>query len=217
MTNVLILGAAGQIARLAENMLFKQKEMHLTLFVRHPKKLDNLDLDQVNADIVVGDAANYDDVAKVVKGQDIVYANLAGEDTIEQQAANVVKAMDDQGVKRLIWISTLGIYDEVPGQFGEWNNKELDGYLQPYAAAAKKIEDSDLDYTIIRPAWLQDKKEINYETTQKGQEFRGTEVSRLSVASFIFDLINDPTREVGHSVGLNKPHTDGTMPAWLKK
>ncbi|ETA91417.1 hypothetical protein O982_25250, partial [Mycobacterium avium 10-5581] len=72
-------------------------------------------------------------------------------------------------MRRLIWISTLGIYDEVPGEFGRWNHRMLDGgYLETYAAAAKVIESSRLDYTIIRPAWLTDKDEVDYEITQKG-------------------------------------------------
>ena len=40
-----------------------------------------------------------------------------------------MKACD---VKRLIFVLSLGIYDEVPGKFGEWNN---DGHLQVYNVA----------------------------------------------------------------------------------
>lgn len=48
------------------------------------------------------------------------------------------------GLKRLIWISVLGIYDEVPGKFGAWNKAEIedDYYIKPYAAAASVIEGS---------------------------------------------------------------------------
>lgn len=73
----------------------------------------------------------------------------------------------------------MGIDDEVPGNFGKWNHQQLDGgYLETYGAAAKVIEESDLDYTIIRPAWLSNKDIVSYETTQKGEPFKGTEVSR---------------------------------------
>ncbi len=53
------------------------------------------------------------------------------------------------------------------------------GYLETYGAVAKVIEESDLDYTIIRPAWLSNKDIVSYETTiKKGEPFKGTEVSR---------------------------------------
>ncbi len=211
MTNVLILGAGGQIAHHAEKQLLDETDAKLTLFLRHPKKVTVSD--DSRETVVTGDAANVSDVAAAVKGQDFVYANLAG-GNIGDQARTIVKAMDEAGVKRLAWISTLGIYDEVPGNFGKWNNETLDGYLQSYAAAAKVIEDSDLDYTIIRPAWLQNKDEVDYEITNKGEAFKGTEVSRKSIAAVVTSLIKDPTEHVRASIGVNKPNTDGDKPSW---
>ncbi len=77
---------------------------------------------------------------------------------------------------RLIWISTLGIYNEVPSAFGNWNHEMLDdGYLGHYSAAARVIEFSDFDYTVVRPSWLTDKDEVDYELTQKESRSRGQE------------------------------------------
>ncbi|MFD1465108.1 SDR family oxidoreductase [Lapidilactobacillus mulanensis] len=212
MTNVIILGAHGQIARLATEQLVAQKDVQLSLFLRHATRLQSANTG--DAKIIDGDAAKVSDLTKAFAGVDIVYANLAG-GNIEQQAKRVVEAMDQTGVKRLIWVSTLGIYDEVPGKFGEWNHQMLDdGYLPTYAAAAKVIEDSDLDYTIIRPAWLDNKDEVDYEITQKGEDFKGTEVSRKSIATYIVHLINAPHEQIRHSVGVNKPNTDSDKPAW---
>jgi len=118
-------------------------------------------------------------------------------------------------VSRLIWISTLGIYDEVPGNYGKWNHQMLDGgYLETYAAAAKVIEDSDVTYTLIRPAWLSNKDEIDYETTKKGEAFKGTEVSRKSIAAVVAKLVADPSQANRESLGVNKPNTDGDKPSW---
>lgn len=96
--------------------------------MRHPNKLDKSKIDEKCEKIVIGDASRSDEVANAIKGVDIVYANLAG-GNIEEQAKAVVKAMDDENVKRLIWISSLGVYDEVPGKFGEWNKNILGSYL----------------------------------------------------------------------------------------
>ncbi|GAF38058.1 SDR family oxidoreductase [Lentilactobacillus farraginis] len=212
MATVLILGANGKIARLAEKELLARTNHHLTLFLRNAKRL--APADSKRETVVEGDATDPAALQKAMVGTHIVYANLAGKN-IEQQAKSVVNAMDNTGVKRLIWISTLGIYDEVPGNFGKWNHQMLDGgYLETYSAAAKVIEASDLNYTLIRPAWLSNKDLISYETTEKGEPFKGTEVSRKSVADFIVRLIDDPSKEIRHSVGVNQPNTDGDKPSF---
>lgn len=211
MTNVLVLGANGKIAKLATAQLLENPDNHLTLFLRNSKRLANAASDHVK--VVEGDAASEADLQAAMADADIVYANLAG--SIEAEAKAVVAAMDAGGLKRLIWISTLGIYDEVPGNFGKWNHQMLDGgYLETYGAAAKTIEDSDLDYTIIRPAWLSNNDEVAYETTQKGEAFKGTEVSRKSIAALVAKLVADPSQAIHESLGVNKPNTDGDKPAW---
>jgi len=51
----------------------------------------------------------FDQLKKAIAGQDVVYANPAGD--LEAMATNIVKAMDETGVRRLIFISSIGIYD----------------------------------------------------------------------------------------------------------
>lgn len=214
MTKIAVLGASGQIAQLAEKLFLKDNNNELVLFLRHPQKLNQSELDEKREKIIVGDASKLTELLPAIQGADIVYANLAGSN-IEDQAKTVVKAMDEAGVKRLIWISSLGVYDEVPGKFGEWNKNILGSYLTTYRAAADQITTSDLDYTIIRPAWLTNKDEVDYEMTKGANTpFRGTEVSRLSVASYVNDLVENPSKDIQANVGLNKPNTDGDKPAW---
>ncbi len=212
MTKIAILGAAGQIAQLVEPMLLKKTDVDMVLYLRHPNKLHQVD--ESREEIIKGDASNFNELKAALAGVDLVYANLAGAN-IEDQAETVVKAMDANGIKRLIWVSSLGIYNEVPGKFGEWNKNILGSYLTTYRAAADKITESDLDYTIIRPAWLTNKDEINYEKTVGAQTpFKGTEVSRLSVADYIVNIIENPEEDLKSNVGLDKPGTDGDKPAW---
>lgn len=212
MTKIAILGAAGQIAQLVEPMLLKKTDVDMVLYLRHPNKLHQVD--ESREEIIKGDASNFNELKAALAGVDLVYANLAGTN-IEDQAQTVVKAMDANGIKRLIWVSSLGIYDEVPGKFGEWNKNILGSYLTTYRAAADKITESDLDYTIIRPAWLTNKDEVNYEKTVGAQTpFKGTEVSRLSVADYIVNIIKNPEEDIKSNVGLDKPGTEGDKPAW---
>jgi hypothetical protein len=50
--------------------------------------------------------------------------------------------------RKLTFLASLGIYDEVPGKFGEWNRRQIGSYLPPFRRAADAIEASELDYTI---------------------------------------------------------------------
>src|ERR1700743_147948 len=118
MKKVLVLGAGGQIARWVISMLANNANIELTLYLRHVGRLGASK--PKNAQIVQGDVLKMDQLNLTMVGQDIVYANLSGED-IDTQAANIVKAMKAAEIKRLIFVASLGIYDEVPGKFGAWN------------------------------------------------------------------------------------------------
>ena len=194
MTNVLIIGANGSLARVAIDMLLKETDAELTLYLRNSRRLRNIDTNRVR--VIEGDVMDLEKLKEAMIGQDVVYANLAG--NLEQMAKTIVDAMDDTGVKRLIWVSSMGIYDEVPGE-------SHGSILNPYRKSAAVIEASDLDYTILRPGWFTNRDEIDYETTQKGEPFKGHDVSRKSIADLIVKLAVTPGLEVRSSLGVNKP------------
>lgn len=211
MTKVLILGANGQIARWVVQMLGQQHAIEQTLLVRNPATLSGNE--PVNAKVVIGDVMDKKLLPRIMEGQDVVYANLAGD--VDAQTAHILAAMQAKGIKRLIFINSLGIYDEVPGPFGEWNRREIGQYLPPYRKSADLIEASDTEYTILRAAWLQDENEVDYEITARDEPFKGTEVSRKSVAALVTELVRHPERLVRANVGVNKPGTAGDKPAFV--
>lgn len=210
-TRVLILGASGQIALHLVDRLQGDKTIRPTLFLRSAGKIGDIDTSTMS--VVEGDVSDEGALAKAVAGQDIVVASLAGE--MESHARHITKVMKDQGVKRLVFVTSLGIYDEVPGAFGEWNNATIGDDLKPYRRAADYIEAAGLDVTIVRPAWLTDDDEVCYETTSRNEPFKGTEVSRKSVADYLLKLLKDPAKDIGGNIGLNKPGTDGDKPAFM--
>jgi nucleoside-diphosphate-sugar epimerase len=107
MKNVIIPGASGNIAKHVIDILVKKDDIKLTLFLRNRNKLKNNDLSKCR--IVEGNVLEFDQIKEAIKGQDIVYANLSG--NLEAMAKNIVKAMEETGVKKLIFISSIGIYD----------------------------------------------------------------------------------------------------------
>jgi len=192
MKNVLILGAGGNIAGKVIDMLLKEDNIRLTLFLRNACRLKNHET--TNCSIVEGDALNLNDVKNAMAGIDVVYASLAGD--LENMAKNIVRAMDDTGVKRLIFISSIGIYDQ-----------PLRPVLKPYRRAADVIEASDLEYTILRPTWFTNADEIDYEITRKGEPEKGSVISQKSLATFITTMIKSPEQYIRENLGINKPNS----------
>lgn len=192
MKNVIILGAGGNIAKHVINILVKKDDINLTLFLRDARRLRNNDVSK--SSIVEGDVLNFDQLKEAIAGQDFVYANLSGE--LEAMAKNIVKAMDETGVKKLIFISSIGIYD-VP----------LRPVLKPYRKAADVIEASELDYTILRPTWFTNADEVDYETTRKGEPEKGSVISQKSLATLITKIIESPEKYIRENLGVNKPNS----------
>lgn len=174
MPKILILGANGQLARHTIPFFLKYADVRLTLYLRRASRLKNPNPERVT--IVEGDVLDADTLKSAMQWQDVVYANLAG--TMEQQAQTIVNAMHAAGVKRLIFISSMGIYGEVPGE-------SYRSVLDPYRDSAAVIEASSLDYTILRPGWFTHEDEINYQITQKGEPFKGHDVSLDSLSDLI--------------------------------
>ncbi len=188
---VLIIGAGGSLAQYVIEALKGLDNVSLSLFVRNSKSLSKSIADGNTT--FEGDAMNYNDVKNAVAGQDIVYVNLAG--NLEAMAKNIVNAMQDCGVKRIIAISSIGIY-----------NSPLKPVLVPYRKLADIIESSGLDYTILRPDWFTNANEIDYTLTHKGEPESGTAISRKSIAAFISLLVENPELHKYENLGISKPN-----------
>lgn len=193
---ILILGAGGKIAHHVIELLLERPEVQLTLYSRNSNILRRYEL-QSHVRVVEGDVMDEDRLLGAMAGQDVVYANLSGE--LEEQAQDIVSAMKRCDVSRLIFITSMGIYDEVPGE-------RYGNILDPYRGAAKVIEATDLDFTLVRPAWLNDDNEVSYGTTRKGEPFKNSSqtVSRRSVADLVVKLATTPGLESRQSLGVHK-------------
>lgn len=206
-TNVTVLGATGQIARHAVRMLGERDDVDLTLVARSARRLGEVPR---GARVIEGDVTDDAVLADAFADADIVYANLSGD--VDVQARHIVDAMVRAGVSRLIFVTALGIYDEVRGAFGAWNASMIGSTLRTYRAAADIVTSSVLDFTNIRPAWLEDVDEVDYETTERDEPFRGTVVSRKSVAALVTEIVADPSLHSHGDIGVDKPGTDGATP-----
>ncbi len=192
MKNVIILGASGNIAKKVTEILVGDEDVNLTLFLRNKSRLGKTEGSKVN--IIEGDVLNYNQLKAAISDQDIVYANLAGD--LESMAKNIVKAMNESGIKKIIFISSIGIYDT-----------PLRPVLKPYRAATDVFEASDLDYAILRPTWFTNVNEVDYELTKKGEQEKGSVISQKSLATFIAKIIESPDEYARSNYGINKPNS----------
>ncbi len=67
MTNVLVLGAAGQIARVATRLFLETTDAHLTLYLRNARRLRGLPADR--ARVVEGDVLDVKKLGEAVKAR----------------------------------------------------------------------------------------------------------------------------------------------------
>jgi len=192
MTKVLIIGATGTIGGAVRQTLLRETDDQLTLFARSASRLKASDRENV----VAGDVMKDSDLDQAMANQDAVFVALSG--PLGQFAEKIVAAMDRNNITRLLFITSMGIYNEIPGG-GNLNENSM---LRPYREAADVVEASDLNYTVIRPGWFNNGP-VDYEITRKGEPFGGYDVSISSIADFVKKALADETYYSHESVGLN--------------
>lgn len=87
--NVLILGASGSIARVAIDLFLEESDAQLTLYLRHARKVKIAD--PARERVIEGNVLDTNKLTDAMAGQDVVYANLAGDLERKSVAALIVK------------------------------------------------------------------------------------------------------------------------------
>ncbi|GKT02975.1 saccharopine dehydrogenase [Furfurilactobacillus sp. OKN36] len=192
---LLVLAANGQVARIVIQRILAEPafaDVQLTLELRNHERLAELATnDRVTvAEVDLEDAAS---VAAVMAGQDMVYIGVVDHDDNNAITKNVVAAMKAAGVSRLISTSLLGLYNEVPGEFGRWNSERVGGAMAGAIKADQLLENSGVTYTTLRLPWLNDRDEVKYVLTHRHDQYIGVSGSRQSVADVVLRIVADPT------------------------
>lgn len=208
---ILILGAHGQISQLVRSRLLAETDTTLTLYLRQADRLQ--DVQSTRETVVEGDVNDYTTLKAAMVGQDLVLADLGGR--FEPMVQSIVRSMEETSVQRLIYITGLGLYHELPEKFDSWLEDAIGhDVMEDTRRAAKLIETSTLNYTIIRAGYMTNNDEVDYELTEKGETFKGTTISRKSIADLIVAIAKQPTIHSRSSLGIAKAGTDGDMPVY---
>lgn len=211
MKKIILLGATSNISKYLIPMLLEKTDVEITLFARRAQQRLTEFNENSRITIVDGNWNNLNDLNQAIKGQDIVYM-ATGHFTDANK--NVVRAMKNNNVGRLIVAGGLGIYDEVAGKFGQWNARMMGDYTEIKRSAAV-IDNSGLDYTFLRMSWLYNQdNNYKYEVIPQGQPMKGTQVTRQAVARLITDIVIDPELYKAQSIGVVEPNTEWDKPSF---
>ena len=196
--NVIIFGATGTIGRqLVEQAL--EKGYAVTAFLRNPAKFD---LKHANLKTFQGDVLNSASVERAIAGQSAVICALGAgsKGTIRSEGTkNIIQAMEKAGVRRLICLSSLGVGDSRDTLNFVWKYIMFGLLLRKaYADHGKQesyVEQSNLDWTIVRPGAFADGKVTgNYKHgSLSGDKAIKLKVSRADVADFMLKQLTDTT------------------------
>jgi len=186
---VLVIGAAGKTGKdVVEQAAAAGHDV--TAFVRKADEYKG-----PNVRVIEGDATNTSDMDAAVRGQDAVLDTIGGKTpykatTLESSAASaVIASMQQNGVRRLVVTSMLGVGDsEANETFYErlLMSTFLRGADKDKSAMESAVEASDLDWVILRPAILSDDpatgnvRVFSAETDEKAHK-----ITRADVAAFM--------------------------------
>ena len=195
---LLIFGATGSVGR----QLVKQalEEGHtVKAFTRSPSKLD---ITHPNLQVVQGDPLNFDSVNAAVQGQDAVLCSIGAgtKGTVRTKATkNIVRAMEEAGIRRFICQSTLGVGDSWNNLNFFWKYIMFKGFLHrvyvDHVGQEKCVQESRLDWTIVRPGAFTDgdrsgKYHHGFSAIDKTIKLK---ISRADVAHFMLQQLTDET------------------------
>lgn len=141
MTNspkILVTGATGNVGRELTKLLSARNVAHRAM-IRSPKDVGSF-ADLAGAEAVVGDFNDAESVAAALAGIERAFLLTNSSEQAEAQQTGFVEAARRAGVKHIVKLSQWAADKDSPVRF-----------LRYHAAVERKILDSGLDYTFLRP------------------------------------------------------------------
>jgi len=198
--NILVIGATGRTGREVVGQALGQGHV-VTAFARNPRHITR---QHDYLKVVPGDVLDGGSVEAAVGGQEAVVSALGarthGRTTVLSEGTrNVIRAMEQQGVRRFVCESSLGVGDS-RGQLGplfDWIVLPLwlRHVYRDKEVQERNIKQSNLDWVIVRPALLT--KGPRTGVYQVGLTYNRSSIvpriSRADVADFMLKQLTDDT------------------------
>jgi len=156
--------------------------------VRDPAKLT----EREGLILIQGDVLDQAAVDQSVQGSDAVICVLgshgSSEPVEDRGTEHILAAMKDQGPRRLIAVTSMGVgdsIDQVAAFFRAIMKLTLKRVMEAKERQERAIMASDLDWTIVRPGGLTDGPATGNYQSGLDKSIRAGRVSRADVADFI--------------------------------
>lgn len=196
---VLVFGASGGTGRELVKQALAQKHAVIA-YVRDQARFD---IKHADLRVVVGDVKDYASVEGAVRGQDAVLSALGAASplkrnpTLTEGVRNIIRAMEQAGVRRFIYVSFLGVSDS-RDQMGFLGQHIIAPFVlhKPTADHEVKeglIKESRLDWTIVRPPKLTSGPRTGVYRSGERVEPKSVlpSISRADVADFMLKQLVD--------------------------
>lgn len=199
---ILVLGISGRTGRLVAEEAMKRG--HTVAGITRDKNKGAIP----GAEITEGTPYDYDTVKQAIEGCDAVISTLnlfpasqglfskpsSPLDMMSVAMFNTVRLMKDGGIRRLVLMTALGVGDsfrQMPWFFALLTKISSIRYVYAdHAVQEKVLEDSGLDWTIVRPVALRDDNEnLSVIHNLNGNGRLNSFISRKAVAHFMLDCI----------------------------
>jgi uncharacterized protein YbjT (DUF2867 family) len=199
--NVVVFGANGKTGSHVVDRALAAGHT-VTVFTHHAENA------HAGTRVITGDAADPGAVRNAVAGQDAVIDTIGGKtpykatDLETSAARNIIQAMQDEGVRRLVAVSMMGIGDSA-NQAPFWYEHLLmptflHGSTKDKTSMEAAIDASGLDYVIARPPILSDDPATGsfrvFSPTEKAHK-----ITRADLARFLVDQLT-ANEHLGHAV-----------------
>lgn len=190
MKRVLVLGAGGVLGSEITRQL-EQPDIQQVCYDICP-----IPYERSNGRNVCADVCNEIDLREAAEKQDFVVCSLNGDWLA--QAKMLTKVLHGRQDVRIIWVTGMGIHNEVTGIHGlMW--RRYAAMYPDYIRAADCIAGSGIPYTLVRTADLTVADRKTYHLHHAGEKAHSRWVSRAAVACLIVEIIQS-----GDGVGLNE-------------
>lgn len=137
----------------------------------------------------------------------MVFVAVVDHDQDNRMTKNVISAMQAHHAQRIVFTNILGLYNEVPGEFGRWNLAQVRSGLAAAQKSDQLLAKSGLIYTTLRLPWLNDRDKIRYTVTTRHEPYVRVSGSRQSVADVVLKIVANPDFAANDSIGMSDPDT----------
>ena len=194
--NIAVLGATGKFGRLFVAKLLSSPDYQITAI---SKSAENIYENSHRVTAKSLDATNQKDLKKALENQDIVFCAVSGPDQVV-----IARNLVELNVKRLIFMSVVGIYNELTEGNGDEFNLDNESEQRVHRNAVDIIEDSSLDYTIFRSGYLLYNDDEDYVITKKGEDAKGYVSNVKSIEKVALDIIKKPELYCRESIAITR-------------